>query len=114
MKKIEEQAGEEMEFSAQLKYGIHYMLSKEYEKAIDALIVLKSEPYTIKDPRNYNIVVYFLAICFYESGLPNNDIEKISKAVEFINRAIEDPAHPLKNEIIAKYDEIVDINNGHS
>lgn len=106
IKKIEENAKDEVEFSSHLKYSIHYMLLKEYDKAIDSLIVLKSEPYTIKDSRNYNVVCYFLAVCYYEDWCKKWDIEKVAKAVEFIDKAIEDSTHPLKNEYIDKFVEM--------
>jgi hypothetical protein len=41
LKNIENEAIDNTEFSLQLKYSIHYMMSKQYNKAIDALIVLR-------------------------------------------------------------------------
>lgn len=109
IKKIEEQAKDETEFSIHLKYAVHYMLSKQYSKAIDALIVLRAEPYVIRESRNINTVSYFLAVSYYEDAIrdvDNVDIEKLAKAVQFINDAIEAADHPLKNEIIDKFSSL--------
>lgn len=110
IKKIEETAVDEMEFSSQLKYAIHYMMSKQYEKAIDALIVLRSESFTLKDSRNLNICYYFLAVCHYEEGINKQDIEMLAKAVQFISEA-QDEDQPLRQEIIQKFDEMNTQNN---
>ncbi len=86
------------------------MMSKQYNKAIDSLIVLRWEPFTIKDDRKLNSTNYFLAVCYYEQWIIDNDIELLAKAVDFINEAIELPEHPLRIEIIAKFEEMSSIN----
>lgn len=106
LKNIENEALDNTEFSIQIKYAIHYMMSKQYNKAIDTLIVLKAEPFTIKDDRKLNSCFYFLAVCNYEQWLIDNDVELLAKAVQFINEAIEDEKHPLRIEIIAKFNEM--------
>lgn len=106
IEKIEDAAIESTEFSLQLKYSIHYMMSKQYKKAIDALIVLRSESFTLRDDRKLNSCNYFLAVCYYEQWLIDDDEESIAMAVQFIDEAIEDDNHPLKNEIINKFNEM--------
>lgn len=106
MEDIKQESINDLEFSNQLKYAIQYMMSKQYQKAIDALIVLRSEHFTLKDSGRLNSCYYFLAICFYEQWIKDNDIEDIAKAVEFINEAIEDANHPLKLEIIEKFNQM--------
>lgn len=105
IKKIEEEATDDMEYSNQLKYAIHYMMSRQYQKAIDALIVLRAEPFTLKDNRKLNSCYYFLAVCYYEQGILDKNVELLAKAVEFINEAIEDNRHPLKIEMIKRFEE---------
>lgn len=103
---LEKESREDMEYSNQLRYAIHYMMSKQYWKAIDALAVLRAEPSTLKDSYKLNSCYYFLAVCHYEEWLVANDIRDLAKAVEYINEAIEDVTHPLKNEIINKFSEM--------
>ncbi len=106
IKKIEDNAEASTEFSNHLQYGIQYMVSKQYSKAIDALTVLRNDVFTLKDSRRKNTCLYFLAVCYYEQWLVDTDLELIAKAVEYIQEWIEDPSHPLKIEIIAKFDEM--------
>lgn len=106
LENIENEAIDNTEFSLQLKYAIHYMMSKQYNKAIDSLIVLRAEPFTLKDDRKLNSCNYFLAVCYYEQWQIDNDIDLLSRAVQFINEAIEDEGHPLRKEIIAKFSEM--------
>lgn len=106
MLKLEQIAQEDMEYYNQLNYSIQYMVSKEYQKAIDALTVLRNQHFTLKDSYKLNSCLYFLAVCYYELGSNDNNIEDVSKAVQYINEAIEDPQHPLKVEILAKFKEM--------
>ena len=108
---IENEVIDNTEFSNQLQYAIHYMMSRQYNKALDALIVLRSEGFTLKNDRKLNSCNYFLAVCYYEQALiENNDIEKLAKSVQFINEAIEENNHPLKQEIIEKFNEVSNSN----
>lgn len=109
IKKIEDEAINNSEFYIQLNYATHYMLWKQYNKALDALIILRAEPWSLKDSRRLNICDYFIAVCYYEQWLLENNIEYIAKAVDFINEAIESPEHPLKVEIIEKFNEMNNI-----
>ncbi|MFA5747912.1 MAG: hypothetical protein WC872_02245 [Candidatus Absconditabacterales bacterium] len=102
--KLEKETREDMEYSNQLKYAIQYMMSKQYQKAIDALSMLRAEPSTLKDLYKLNSCLYFLAVCYYEQGCKDNDIGDIAKALEYINEAIVDPAHPLRLEILHKFE----------
>jgi hypothetical protein len=108
---LEKEAKDDMEFANQLKYAIQYMLSRQYQKAIDALIVLRNEPFVLKNDYRLDSCSYFLAVCYFEQGLiyeKQGDIdsvqEYISKAQQFITEAIDDPSHPLVLEIRDKFD----------
>jgi tetratricopeptide (TPR) repeat protein len=108
---LEKEAKNDMEFANQLKYAIQYMLSRQYQKAIDALIVLRNEPFVLKNDCRLDSCSYFLAVCYFEQGLiyeEQSDIdsaqEYISKAQQFITEAIDDPSHPLVLEIRDKFD----------
>lgn len=108
---LEKDAKDDMEFANQLKYAIQYMLSRQYQKAIDALIVLRNEPFVLRNDYRLDSSSYFLAVCYFEQSLiyeKGNAIdsaqEYISKAQQFITEAIDDPSHPLVLEIRDKFD----------
>ena len=94
------------EFAHQLQYAICYMLEKQYEKAIDAFTVLKSEPFVLKSSKKLNTCYYFLAHCYYERWVLENDKWDIAIATEYIDLAIDNPLHPFKREIVEKFNEM--------
>ena len=100
-KKIQEEI---YEYARQLEYCMSYIVQKQFDKAIDALTVLRNEYFVLKDSRKINTCCFFLAHCYYERGLSVVDSvkkkEDLALAVEYINQAISDPLHPLKMEII--------------
>lgn len=106
-RKIQEEV---YEYARQLEYCMSYIIQKQFDKALDALVVLRSEPFVLKDDRKINTCCFFLAHCYYEKGLSEKDDvkkkENIAVAVEYINQAISDPAHPFKNEIINAFNEL--------
>jgi hypothetical protein len=106
-KKIQEEI---YEYARQLEYCMSYIVQKNFDKAIDALTVLRSEPIVLKDGRKINTCCFFLAHCYYEKGLVEKDIikkkENLALAVEYINQAIIEPTHPFRNEIINAFNEL--------
>jgi tetratricopeptide (TPR) repeat protein len=95
-----------LEYGIQLEYSMSYIVQKQYDKAIDALTVLRHEHFVLKDDRKINTCNYFLAHCHYERGLLQNDEGDLAMAVNYIDYAIEDPNHPLKKEIINAFEKI--------
>lgn len=94
------------EFGLQIQYAISYLMKKELEKSIDVLIVLKSEPFVLKDSNRLNTCYFFLANSYLELYKIDKDSENISKAYQFIDKAIEDINHPLKTEIYEEFEKI--------
>ncbi len=89
-----------LEYGNQLQYAISFMLTKQYSKAIDALTVLRSEPFVLKDDNKINTCNFYLANCYYEKGLLEDNKEDIAIAVEYIDQALVAEDHPFKLEII--------------
>lgn len=105
--KLEDDVKDDVEFSNQLRYAISFLFSKQYNKAIDALIVLRSEPFVLKNDDRLNTCYFLLAHSYYEQWCQNKEIEGVAKAVEFINLAIEDVNHPVRQEFIQKFEEMM-------
>lgn len=98
------------EYARQLEYCMSFIIQKQFDKAIDSLVVLRNEPFVLKDNRKLNTCYFFLAHCFYEKSLHNSDKDRkkedMALAVEYINQAIVDPLHPFRNEIINAFNEL--------
>lgn len=94
------------EYHTTLELSVSHLLKKQTEKAIDILIVLKTEPFVLKHSNRLNTCYFFLANCFLELYRKDNDPENISKAYQFIDQAIEDINHPLKTEIYEEFEKI--------
>lgn len=92
------------EYAMQLQYCMSYIIQGEYGKAIDALTVLRNERCVLKDNNKINTCCFFLAHCYYEMGIRESNNQRkredIALAIEYIDQAIKDPMHPLRNEII--------------
>lgn len=80
-------------------------MKKELDKALEVLIVLKSEPFVLKDNNRLNTCYFFLANIYFELFKRNEDDEFIAKAYQFVDSAIEDETHPLKNEILEAFEK---------
>lgn len=102
VKKIDDLA----EFALQLQYAMSFILSKQFEKAIDSLTVLRSEAYVLKDDRKLNSCYFFLAHCFYEKWLKEKSIEDLARAVDFADRAYSDASHPFRMEIVRAFNKM--------
>ena len=94
------------EYHTTLELAVSHLLKKQIEKATDILVVLKAEPFVIKDSNKLNTCYFFLANCFLELYKNDEDPENISKAYQFIDKAIEDAIHPLKTEIYEEFEKI--------
>lgn len=98
------------EYARQLEYCMSFIVQKQYDKAIDALTVLRNEAFVLKDDRKINTCCFFLAHCYYEKGITEVEISKkkenLALAVEYINQAIESSTHPFKNEIINTFNKL--------
>ena len=94
------------EYHTTLELAVSYLLKKQLEKSIDTLVVLKSEPFVLKDSNKLNTCYFFLANCFLELYKIDEDPENISKAYQFIDSSIEDINHPLKTEIYEEFEKI--------
>ncbi len=94
------------EYTIQLEYCMSFILQKQYDKAIDALEVLRKEPLVWKDTNKRNTCNFFLAHCYYERGTARNDSEDLAIAVQYIDDAINDAQNPFKMEIINKFNEL--------
>lgn len=92
------------EYARQLEYCMSYIIQRQFDKAIDALTILRNEHFVLKDDRKINTCCFFLAHCYYERGLQESDQQKqqedLAYAVAYIDQAIDDSMHPLKQEII--------------
>lgn len=109
VKKVNE-AKEQMrdihEYTIQLEYCMSFIIQKQYDKAIDALEVLRKEPFVWKDQDKRNTCNFFLAHCYYERGIFKKNRDDLAMAVQYIDDAIPNNAiHPFKLEIIAKFNE---------
>lgn len=106
-KKIQEEI---YEYARQLEYCMSFIVSKQYDKAIDALTVLRSESVVLKDNRKINTCCFWLAHCYYERGLTQkNDDDKeadLALAVDYVNQAFDDPSQPFKKEIIDAFNKL--------
>lgn len=95
-----------LEYGIQSEYSMSYIMQKQYDKAIDALTVLRHEPFVLKDDRKINTCNYFLANCHYERGILQGEESDLAIAVNYIDDAIEDSNHPLKMEIINAFEKV--------
>lgn len=94
------------EYTIQLEYCMSFIIQKQYDKAIDALEVLRKEPFVWRDQNKRNTCNFFLAHCYYERGVSKINRDDLAMAVQYIDDAIPDNAiHPFKLEIIAKFNE---------
>jgi tetratricopeptide (TPR) repeat protein len=94
------------EYGKQLEYAMSFIMQKQYQKAIDALTVLRNEPFVLKYDWKINTCCFFLAHCYYERGVSDRNPEDLALAVEYINQAISDSSHPYKNEIINAFEAL--------
>lgn len=92
-----------VEYGRQLEYSMSYIISQQFEKAIDSLESLRKELFVRKDENKQNTCFFFLAHCYYEKFKTSTKEEDISFAVYYINLAIEDEENPLKQEIITAF-----------
>lgn len=95
-----------LEYGNQLQYSMSFIVTKQYQKAIDALSVLRSEPMVLRDNRKINTCNFYLAHCYYEKGLLENSKEDLALAVEYVDQAFEAEDHPFKLEIINAFNEL--------
>jgi hypothetical protein len=91
------------EYSRQLEYCMSFIMQKQFDKAIDALTVLRNEPFVLRDGRKINTCCFFLAHCYYERGIINRSKDDLAIAVQYIDEAIEDDNHPFKMEIVKMF-----------
>ncbi len=103
---IESEMQDALEFNNQLMYATSFFLSRQYRKSIDAFSSLRSESFVLRDDRKRATLDFYLANCYYEERSLKTKKEDLAAAVYFIEGAIEDPDHPLKKEIIAKFEEL--------
>lgn len=97
---------ESYEYPTQLQYAMSFIIQKQWEKAIDALEILRKELFVFRDSNKRNTCWFFLAHCFYEKGCISSNAEDLAQAVNYINDAIEAPDHPFKIEIINKFNQV--------
>ena len=95
------------EYTVQLEYCMSFIIQKQYDKAIDALEVLRREWFVWNDWNKKNTCNFFLAHSYYERWSHDKNYDDLVLAVQYINEAISDEsAHPFKLEIIAKFNEL--------
>lgn len=98
------------EYARQLEYCMSFIVQRQYDKAIDALTVLRSEVVVLKDDRKINTCCFWLAHCYYERGMKQSAMEDkkadIALAVEYINQAFDAPDQPFKKEIIDEFNKL--------
>lgn len=95
-----------IEYSNQLQYAMSFILSKEYRKATDALKALRDSGVVLRDDRKINTCNFYLAHCYFEKGLLDNNLEDLALAVEYAEQAYEAPDQPFKLEIIAAFNKM--------
>ena len=94
------------EYVLQLQYAMSFILSHQYNKAIDSLSSLKVEPMVRIDTQKSNVCNFFIAHCYYEKGVRNNSKEDVADALIFMDMAMEDDSNPLKKEMKEAFEEM--------
>lgn len=91
------------EYTIQLEHTMSFIISKQYEKAIDSLMWLKQEVFVYKVPERISTCHFFLAHCHHEKNTYDDSVI----AIQYINEVYEDnQLNPYKREIIDRFEKL--------